>query len=67
MGGRGSVACVGGTFGGGGERCLFVLAKVVSGLEREEGLRIPRANLRDRSVLSAAATGISCTAMCCHY
>lgn len=51
----------GGHLGGGG-RCLFVLVKVVSGLEREEGLRIPRANLQDRSVLSAAAAGMLCTA-----
>lgn len=52
----------GGDIWGGGGRCLFVLVKVVSVLEREEGLRIPRANLQDRSVLSAAAAGIPCTA-----
>lgn len=62
MDGREGVCRVcGGNIWGGG-RCLFVLAKVVSVLEREEGLRIPRANLQDGSVLSAAAAGIPCTA-----
>lgn len=58
--GRASAACVGGTFGGG--ECLFVCVKVVSGLERGRVGGIPRANLQGGSVLSAAITGMLCTA-----